>query len=552
MIKEITDLGKVSNPLASVFTMKVDSLSFVRVDIDKNFSADIYIDNFSNKEGFLEAGVFMVDKGGDNVFLLPSSFILKLKNEKGKLKCGIKKQYFYKKLDKKVTILEYLNDKLYSNILNVIENNFDKIIDYGFEIAGNISKNEKRNIAVCVFYKNEPIWKLNNSFEKFKEIKRLLIFEKYGKKGVCNILGIEDELFYPKANFYYPFSVDKKIVKFDLRDEKNLFLISKKAIEYFFAGKEYLENFNRYKILGNFVFVTVTSFDLENIKEFEKLIVKSEEDKNLKSLINLFNKAGARLKQNILINFYFHTSPTQGSKEIISYIKDVMPTYLVELDRRFERLLRDFRDVFNLENIRYYTAVLLDILGDEKDKRELIDTFSKIVLNKKIDFKRILELINRKSEKDIQKYRFRLDKYLFLIWLKGGNVQEIKGNSYEERLNYVLDNFELIKESDSAKVGVCVGLILRMLSFSINDYDKKVLAFVSRKIGRDKKSLLKFVNPIFEKAKLHQKSSLVDTNIACASEYIAKMKDFDKEEFIFGMFLGDELFNYIYKGAENE
>ena len=58
MIKEITDLGKVSNPLASVFTMKADDLSFVRVDIDKNFNADIFTDNFYSKEEFLEAGLF--------------------------------------------------------------------------------------------------------------------------------------------------------------------------------------------------------------------------------------------------------------------------------------------------------------------------------------------------------------------------------------------------------------------------------------------------------------------------------------------------------------
>ena len=98
---------------------------------------------------------------------------------------------------------------------------------------------------------------------------------------------------------------------------------------------------------------------------------------------------------------------------------------------------------------------------------------------------------------------------------------------------------------------MCVGLILKMLSFSINDFDKKVLAFVSKKLGRDKKSLIKFVNPIFERAKLHQKSDKVDINIECASEIIANMKKFDKDEFIFGLFLGDEIYNYL-KGENDE
>jgi len=540
MIKEIVDLGKVVNPLASVFTMNVDSLSFVKVDISKNFDVYIYIDSFYEKEELLKAGVFR-EKSGNKIILFPNSFVLEIDKEKIKTKLE-----FFK------NGLKLFENDFLNKIYKIIENNFDEIKELVLEIASE-NKNTKK-IAVCVYYDDKPIYEYENLFEKFKEVKISIYFKPYGKKGICNILGVKDELFYPKANFYYPFSIDKKIVKFNLRDEKNLFLVSKKAIKYFFAGKEYLENFNRYKILGNFVFITAASFDLENIKVFEKLIIKSEEDKNLKSLVNLLNKAGAKLKRSILINFYFHTSPMQGAKEIVSYIKDVMPTYLVELDRKYEDLSKKFIDVFGLEKVRYYTVILLSILNKEKDKRELIDVFSKIVLNKKIDFKRILELINRKSEENIHKFRFSLDKYLFLIWLKGGDVQEIQGNSYEKRLNYVLENFELIKSSDSAKVGVCVGLILKVLSFSINDYDKKVLAFVSRKIGRDKKSLLKFVNPIFEKAKLHQKSNLVDINIACASKYIANLDNFDKEEFIFGMFLGDELFNLIKdkKGEENE
>ena len=41
MIKEIVNLGKIVNPLASVFTMKVDDKRFIRIDIDKNFEEKI-------------------------------------------------------------------------------------------------------------------------------------------------------------------------------------------------------------------------------------------------------------------------------------------------------------------------------------------------------------------------------------------------------------------------------------------------------------------------------------------------------------------------------
>jgi len=367
------------------------------------------------------------------------------------------------------------------------------------------------------------------------------------------VLGIKDKLYYPKANFYYPFSTDKKIVKFDLRDDKNLFLMSKKAILNFFAGKEYLEKFNKYRVLGLLTFITASSIEKENLKEFEEIMINDNE-KSFGSLINSISLASSRLKQNILINFYFHTSPAQGSKEIISYIKDVMPTFLVKLDKEFKKQSEIFRDIFGFEP-KYWVDILYFLYNEEKLKREMLNIFSKIVLNKKLPFSEILKRINRKNEEEVHKiktlYHNVLSRYLFLVWLKGEEMKEIKGNDYQERLEFVLNNFELIKNSDSAKAGVCVGLILKMLSFSINDYDKKVLSFVSKKLGRDKKSLLKFINPIFEKAKLHQKSKLVDINIDCASEIIANMKEFDKEEFIFGMFLGDELYNKL-KGESDE
>jgi hypothetical protein len=540
MIKEIVNLGRVVNPLASVFTMKVDSLDVVRIDIDKNYVADIYIDSVESKEDFLEVGVFR-ESQGSKIFLFPGSFVIEI--EKNSVKTELE---FFKRG------LKFVENEFLVSIFEVIKRNFEEIKEFALEVAGDV-KNRK-NIAVLVYFDGMPIYKYEDLLEKFKMTKISIYFEKYevkkGKQkiwveGNCNILGIKDKLFYPKANFYYPFSTDKKIVKFDLRDDKNLFLISKKAIEYFFAGKEYLENFNRYRILNQLVFVTASAFEIEFLKKFERMFV-DEDKRDYSGLISLLDRAGYKLRENVLINFYFHTSPAQGSKEIIAYIKDVMPTYLVKIEKEYGSLRKIFEDEFKTKTL-HWVGVLSSVLDCEKNKRELIDVFSKIVLNKKLDFKRILFLINQRSEKD----RFYLSFYLFLIWLKGGSVREIEGNSYKERLEFVLNNFELIKSSESAKVGVCVGLILKMLSFSINDFDKKVLAFVSKKLGRDKKSLIKFVNPIFERAKLHQKSDKVDINIECASEIIANMKEFDKDEFIFGLFLGDEIYNYL-KGESDE
>jgi hypothetical protein len=532
MIKEIVNLGKIVNHLASVFTMKVDDKRFIRVDIDKNFEVKLNIDSVKKKEEFLEYGVFKERKGNQTI-LLPGSFIMEYDDKKRKIKTEIKS--FENGLKK-------LKNEFLERILKNLTDNFDDIKDLMLSL---VDKN-KRNFAVCVFFDGIPVFRHNGLLAQIKEMKRGLYFKK-ASEGVCNILGIKDILYYPDSNFYYPFSVDKKIVLFDLRDKENLFLVSKTAIDYFFAGKEYLENFNNFQILNKKVFITVSSFNDENLKEFEKYFVNNEDSKRQYSqLISILKIASKRLKEQILINFYFYTKPIQGAEDINAYIKDVMPTFLEQIERNFETLKKEFDVIFDYES-KHWIFLLNNILNEDKDKRELLKFFSKIVLGENVDIKRLMFLINRKSEKS----GFYLSYYLLLIWVKGEKVKEIIGNNYEERLDYVLENFDFIKNSDSAKIGVCVGVILKMLSFSINDYDKKVLAFVSKKIGRDKKSLLKFINPIFEKAKLHQKSDKVDINIQKATFYISNLKDFDKEDFIFGLFLGDELWKYL-KGEENE
>jgi hypothetical protein len=264
-----------------------------------------------------------------------------------------------------------------------------------------------------------------------------------------------------------------------------------------------------------------------------------------------------------------------------------MPSYLVGLELLFEEInSNDFQWVFNKKGA-HWTYTLSSILEGEGNRRELLKHFGHIVLGEPVQFRRILFLINRKSEELIRKLQgergrrrkeekrwdktpsFPLHYYLLLIWLKQrgemgkeetinfsegaemGHIPEIEGNSYQERLENVLSRFPLLKDNPSAQIGVCVGLILKMLSFSINDFDKKVLAFASKKLGRDLNSLLKFVNPIFERAKLHQKSIKVDINIACATQRIARLEEFDKEWFIFGLFFGNALYKYL-KGEEDE
>ncbi|MEO1928104.1 MAG: hypothetical protein ABGX26_05390, partial [Nautiliaceae bacterium] len=85
MIKEIVNLGRVVNPLASVFTMKIDSLDVVRVDINKNYVADIYIDSVESKEDFLKAGIFR-ERQSNKIILFPGSFVMEIERDNVKTK----------------------------------------------------------------------------------------------------------------------------------------------------------------------------------------------------------------------------------------------------------------------------------------------------------------------------------------------------------------------------------------------------------------------------------------------------------------------------------
>jgi hypothetical protein len=56
-------LGKVVNPLASLFTMQVDDTRYVKIEIENNRLSDIYLDSVERYEEFLEYRIFKEKKG---------------------------------------------------------------------------------------------------------------------------------------------------------------------------------------------------------------------------------------------------------------------------------------------------------------------------------------------------------------------------------------------------------------------------------------------------------------------------------------------------------
>ena len=105
------------------------------------------------------------------------------------------------------------------------------------------------------------------------------------------------------------------------------------------------------------------------------------------------------------------------------------------------------------------------------------------------------------------------------------------------------------------KVGVCVGLALNILSWSINGYDKKVLAFAGKRIERNNLSSVEaFINEIFAKTEFHGFESLQSVNRRLATQEMLNLDDdsFNKDEFIFGLFLGSELYSNVKSEKDPE
>jgi len=711
VIKEIVDIGRVSNKLASVFTFKGLPEYYVEVLLEwdgkefkykqgniKHLSEDKDYTS-SGSELYLKYGVYR-ERTGDNKWyiLLLSSFILdiesspnkinelqiaikslendlsknltkvkekelksklnSLKKEEKKFREDKEKLISYFERGKKSYFEKYLGELRKRNLKKCEEFAREKITQIDFktkkeekEQLKNLknkckekyNKNKKRKIQKliesyegciiknldCIF-KTAELAKLKNNKNNSnqKEIitvpivvkvkdtrakKEYFLYEKYfifdflkeaffevssnkiknlNKNIKCNIYQNKIAKYYPK-NFYCPYSIDKVNVKYNLQDDKNLFLLSKEAYIDFFKGKTFLETYNSFSFMGLNSFITATSLDDYSLKEFQQDAKESKSDIN--GLINLIDK-NLQNRKNILLNFYFWEYG-QNSKDIIEYIKDIIPSNLVQNIRLIESLIIYYDTKFN-KNLKSFSwqQHIYNIYYKDTHKKYRTSLFRQIVLNDIVDLEQLLQVINQnmefganKNEEDdiVKKSNFpkhnaffyfnnrrkekrkviALKHLMFLDWIDKINKGEAKmskeeknkelfvGDSYEERLSYFLENANLVQDSSSMKVGVCVGLAINILSWTLSNYDKKVLAFVSKKIERGNlNSLEAFVNDIFAKTKFQEYESLQSINIKLSSMQMLNLdnESFNKDEFIFGLFLGSELYQNVKSQKDPE
>lgn len=583
MIKEIVDIGRVSNQLGSVFTFKDLPKFYVEITLewdgkDFSFISNEVIQHIDEIEKYLEFGVHR-GKKGSTLYFFPTSFIVtkkELTTDKTKL---LKKFY-----DGQKEIITFAEDKLIKLFLEkksmcLIEN-IDSILEFaniGLERANqNKEKNERKdeNIAIIVKVKsdievdNEAIFKIFQSIE-FKNTANPLE-QGSGKKkehiqGICNITQKNDFLYYPSGSFYYPFSTDKVNVKYNLKDDKNLFVLSKQAYIDFMTGTTFLESYNRFYFMGLNSYITATCLNDKVLKEFQKYT--KEAKSNFDGLFDVVSEF-FEYENELLLNFYFNELTKTGNN-IIEYIKDVIPSTLIQNVKLFKEYKELYAQEFNRKLDKYsWQQHIYHIFYKDSYRKMRTALFRKIALNDEIDTPQLMLFMNERMQYGISKsddnkeryyYSDVIKHYIFLNWIskinKGESTmseqekQEVfVGKSYEEKLTYFLQNSNLVKDSSSMKIGVSVGLAIKILSWSINNYDKKSLAFVGKRIERNNlNSVQLFMNEVFAKTKFHEYESLQCINIKFSTQELLKLDDktFKKDEFIFGLFLGSELYNNV-------
>lgn len=577
MIKEIVDIGKISNKLGSVFTFKDLPKFYVEITLewdgkDFTFIPNETIQHIDDIEKYLEFGVHR-GKSGNKVYFFPSSFIVRKKeNTKENLEKGKKEITDFVK---DITIKVYLEKKsqcLIDNIDAIL-----KLANIGLEKANqNKEKNERKDESIAIIVKvksdievdNEAIFKIFQSIE-FKNTANTLEQGSSKKKehiqGICNITQKNDFLYYPSGSFYYPFSTDKVNVKYNLTDAKNLFVLSKEAYLNFMTGITFLESYNRFYFMGLNSYITATCLNDKVLKEFQKYT--KEAKSNFDGIFDMVSEF-FEYENELLLNFYFN-EPTKTGNNIIEYIKDVIPSTLIQNVKLFKEYKEFYAQEFNRKLDKYsWQQHIYHIFYKDSYRKMRTALFRKIALNDEIDTPQLMLFMNERMQYGISKsddnkeryyYSDVIKHYIFLNWIskinKGEstmNEQEKQevfvGKSYEEKLTYFLQNSNLVKDSSSMKIGVSVGLAIKILSWSINNYDKKSLAFVGKRIERNNlNSVQLFMNEIFSKTKFHEFESLQSINIKLSTQELLKLDDktFKKDEFIFGLFLGSELYNNV-------
>jgi hypothetical protein len=325
--------------------------------------------------------------------------------------------------------------------------------------------------------------------------------------------------------------------------------------------------------MGLNCYVTATSLNDDILKEFQNEIKESKSQLN--DLINLVDKNISN-RFDLLLNFYFwEPAKTGGGKEIIEYIKDIIPSRLTKIIKLSNELKKSYQEKFNKEIFQFnWQNHIYNIYHKATHKKYRTSIFRQIALGDSIDLDRLIFMMNENMQYSISKKEDSKNKYyygtvikhlMFLAWIDKINKGEskmsleekkqefFKGKTYEERLTYFLSNANLVKDSSSMKVGVCIGLALNILSWSINGYDKKTLAFVGKRIERNNlSSVQSFMNEVFAKTKFHEYEGLQSINIRLATKELLNLDNnsFNKDEFIFGLFLGNELYSNVKSGED--
>ena len=420
----------------------------------------------------------------------------------------------------------------------------------------------------------------------------------------CNFCGkINTGLFTPCKNFYYPFTINQKNTLYGL-DRKNLtkhFLICKNCYLGAKKGISFIEAYqtkNRgYFLSGLNYYLTFSGIeDQKDFLEFMKEILDYERKRRVasgfksdiervKKVLGIEEEAESKIeykfrgldKNKINLNWYFYEKGKSGPRQIIEYVKGVLPSRIKKIIEINDIVSEDlyFGNDFGNENLGKYPFSIFDFIrklyDNDKSKKKKIHLVRKIFLDQIINYDEVLNDVIEEISLDVRNdklYNFPVQFLAFiniLILLNQGRdkiksnfinfckiimnkesvTENIKsqnlfeGSSSLERLKGFISKNPYLDKVLEIKTGIYLGVIIAWISWMIKGYEKNILGYASRKLrDNDKKLLEKFIIPIQEKMVLHDIHGEVLTE---ASSLISQLLSEDKisgNDFVLGLFIG--------------
>lgn len=461
------------------------------------------------------------------------------------------------------------------------------ISQYELKVLKN-SKNDYFLGEILFFRKIYPKINANTNLKRIK-----------GKNYQCSFCNEHKNFLYSpnRAGVYFSYTGTKENNYFDLQKNKpeRHMIICDECYGNLKGGHRFMKNYLKNKFMGITFFAT---YNLENKNLDKEIIEILKKEKDIKNVFTneqmqekldliddidraLYNYGIVGNNQELTINLYF--GYFDNGFRLIKLISDIFPSKLISF----------FEESRNFPHF-YPSSFLRDLFSPFAGRRDYdlfvkkrIDLLERILLERRINYDSLLSatvkkmsyyLRNKENSDDYKAQNFTIS-FLKLIYLlaklnsklysnkinlnffnknikmvKNMNekTKEYKGNTGVEKLQDFVQKNQFISENINIEAGIYLGILIRRLSYDINNYEKATLGYAEKKLN-NVDSLKRFINDIQNKLILHEmgKQKMSKAFSEKVLEIFNK-NSFSKNDFIFGMFLGYSLSNKFKKSKKKK